>query len=103
MEEKKQQYTPYINEDERCTAIRLNSVIQTNIIVISYDNAEVKPICGNSLRDMAQKYHAIYAPDDEHDDILETIFFREERGYVDATDYMTDIDISDDEYDDDSL
>jgi hypothetical protein len=51
---------------------------------------------------MAQKQHAIYVPDDEHDDILETIFFREELGYVDATDCVTDVDINDDEYDDES-
>ena len=51
---------------------------------------------------MSQKRHTIYVSDDEHDDILETIFFREELGYVDATDYVTDVDISDDEYDDES-
>eukprot|EP00957_Ditylum_brightwellii_P081137 6172040-Ditylum_brightwellii.AAC.1 len=82
--------------------MRLNAVIQTNIIAVLNDNVGVKPLWGNSLRDMAQKQHVIYVPDDGHDDILETISFREELGYVDATDYMTDVDISDDEYDDDS-
>eukprot|EP00957_Ditylum_brightwellii_P200376 15276145-Ditylum_brightwellii.AAC.1 len=47
---------------------------------------------------MAQKCHAIGVPDDEHDDILEAIFFREELGYLDSTDYMKDVDISYDEY-----
>eukprot|EP00957_Ditylum_brightwellii_P185781 14144526-Ditylum_brightwellii.AAC.1 len=88
--EKKQWCTPYINKGEGCTAIRLNTVIQSNIIAVSYDNVEVKPLWGKTLRDMAQKCHAIYVPDDEHDDILETVFFREELGYVDATDYVTD-------------
>eukprot|EP00957_Ditylum_brightwellii_P050047 3793933-Ditylum_brightwellii.AAC.1 len=61
-----------------------------------------KSLWGKALRDMAQKNHAIYVPDDERDDIPETIFFREELGYVDATDYITEVEISNDEYDDDS-
>ena len=70
----KKWYTPYENENQGKTIVRLNNVILTKVKVKSINDVDIPARYPNNLRSGAINFGDVYVCDGAHDEILETIF-----------------------------
>ena len=76
----KQWYTPY-GKKRMESNFRLNTVVLTKANAQSINNFKIHAITPHNLRGDVIKLGDVYACDDTHDGIMETIFSREELNY----------------------
>ena len=74
----KQWYTPYENENQEETIFTLNTIILTKVTVKSINDVALPARASNNLISDAFCLGYVYVCDDTHNEIIKTIFARGE-------------------------